>query len=65
MLDTAARERMIAKFDMDTTRPEWVCGPAWDIVLGEAVLKSDMSGLSLWRRDGRRQGPAEPVFCDA
>jgi len=28
-----ARERMIARFDMDTTEPEWALGYQWDIVL--------------------------------
>lgn len=28
-----SRERMIARFDMDTTEPEWALGYQWDIVL--------------------------------
>src|SRR6476660_363040 len=31
--DAQARERMICRFDMDTTRPEWALGYVWDIVL--------------------------------
>jgi protocatechuate 3,4-dioxygenase, beta subunit len=31
--DPAARERMIAHFDLDTTEPEWALGYQWDIVL--------------------------------
>jgi len=31
--DASARERMICRFDMDTTRPEWALGYVWDIVL--------------------------------
>jgi protocatechuate 3,4-dioxygenase beta subunit len=32
--DAAARERMISRFDWDTTEPEWSLGFRWDIVLG-------------------------------
>jgi protocatechuate 3,4-dioxygenase beta subunit len=31
--DAKARERMISRFDMDTTKPEWALGYIWDIVL--------------------------------
>jgi protocatechuate 3,4-dioxygenase, beta subunit len=31
--DPRARERMIARFDIDETRPEWALGYQWDIVL--------------------------------
>ena len=31
--DPQARERMIARFDLDTTQPEWALGYQWDIVL--------------------------------
>ncbi|KAB2919488.1 MAG: protocatechuate 3,4-dioxygenase subunit beta [Hyphomicrobiaceae bacterium] len=31
--DPKARERMIAKFDLDTTKPEWALGFVYDIVL--------------------------------
>jgi protocatechuate 3,4-dioxygenase beta subunit len=31
--DAAARERMVARFDLDATRPEWALAYAWDIVL--------------------------------
>jgi protocatechuate 3,4-dioxygenase beta subunit len=32
--DEKARERLVARFDMDTTVPEWALGYQWDIVLG-------------------------------
>jgi protocatechuate 3,4-dioxygenase beta subunit len=31
--DAAARERLISKFDLDTTQPEWALGFKFDIVL--------------------------------
>lgn len=31
--DAQARERMIAKFDLDATRPDWALGFRYDIVL--------------------------------
>src|SRR5262245_4861039 len=31
--DAKARERMICKFDLETTRPDWALGYVWDIVL--------------------------------
>jgi protocatechuate 3,4-dioxygenase, beta subunit len=31
--DPAARERLIARFDIDTTEPDWALGYCWDIVL--------------------------------
>lgn len=31
--DAAARERLVARFDLDTTRPEWALGWRFDIVL--------------------------------
>jgi protocatechuate 3,4-dioxygenase, beta subunit len=31
--DPQARERMIARFDLPTTQPEWALGYQWDIVL--------------------------------
>ena len=31
--DPRARERMVARFDLDTTQPEWALGYQWDIVL--------------------------------
>jgi protocatechuate 3,4-dioxygenase, beta subunit len=31
--DPAARERMICRFDLSITQPEWALGFAWDIVL--------------------------------
>lgn len=32
--DPRARELMIAKFELDLTKPEWALGYSWDIVLG-------------------------------
>jgi protocatechuate 3,4-dioxygenase beta subunit len=32
--DEKARQRLVARFDMDTTVPEWALGYQWDIVLG-------------------------------
>jgi protocatechuate 3,4-dioxygenase, beta subunit len=31
--DEQARQRLIARFDIDLTQPEWALGYAWDIVL--------------------------------
>ena len=31
--DAKARERMVCQFDLDTTKPEWALGYAFDIVL--------------------------------
>jgi len=31
--DPRARERLLARFDLDTTQPEWALGYQWDIVL--------------------------------
>ncbi len=31
--DPAARERLVARFDLETTEPEWALGYVWDIVL--------------------------------
>jgi protocatechuate 3,4-dioxygenase, beta subunit len=31
--DPAARERMISRFDLDKTQPEWALGYQWNIVL--------------------------------
>jgi protocatechuate 3,4-dioxygenase, beta subunit len=31
--DPAARELLVARFDLETTEPEWALGYAWDIVL--------------------------------
>jgi len=31
--DAKARERMVCRFDMGTTKPEWALGYVWDIVL--------------------------------
>jgi protocatechuate 3,4-dioxygenase, beta subunit len=32
--DPQARERLVARFDLDTTQPEWALGYQWDVVLG-------------------------------
>jgi protocatechuate 3,4-dioxygenase beta subunit len=42
--DANARERMVSRFDMDTTKPEWALGYIWDIVLrgpGATPLDND------------------------
>ena len=31
--DPRARERLVARFDLDTTEPEWALGYRWDVVL--------------------------------
>jgi protocatechuate 3,4-dioxygenase beta subunit len=31
--DPKARQRMVARFDLETTQPEWALGYQWDIVL--------------------------------
>jgi protocatechuate 3,4-dioxygenase beta subunit len=31
--DPAARSRLVARFDIATTEPEWALGYVWDIVL--------------------------------
>jgi protocatechuate 3,4-dioxygenase, beta subunit len=31
--DEKARQRLIARFDIDLTQPEWALGYEWDIVL--------------------------------
>jgi protocatechuate 3,4-dioxygenase beta subunit len=31
--DPVARERLVARFDLATTEPEWALGYVWDIVL--------------------------------
>jgi protocatechuate 3,4-dioxygenase beta subunit len=43
--DAAARARMVARFDIDTTMPEWALGYAWDIVLrGRAATPFEAEG---------------------
>ncbi|GAA4591021.1 protocatechuate 3,4-dioxygenase subunit beta [Planotetraspora phitsanulokensis] len=37
--DAAARERLIAGFDMDTTEPEWALGYRFDVTLGRTPLE--------------------------
>lgn len=38
--DEKARERMIARFDLDTTVPDWALGYQWDIVLGSIPMEA-------------------------
>jgi protocatechuate 3,4-dioxygenase, beta subunit len=45
--DPKARERLIARFDMDLTEPEWALGYEWDIVLRGR-------GATVFERDGER-----------
>jgi protocatechuate 3,4-dioxygenase beta subunit len=35
--DPAARELLVARFDLDKTQPEWALAYEWDIVLGRGV----------------------------
>ena len=43
--DAAARARMVARFDIDTTMPEWALGYVWDIVLrGRAATPFEAEG---------------------
>jgi protocatechuate 3,4-dioxygenase beta subunit len=37
--DEKAKERLIARFDIDTTVPEWALGYQWDIVLGSTPME--------------------------
>jgi hypothetical protein len=63
--DTAARERMIAQFDMDTTRPEWACGHALRLVLRGIAAKPDTNRPGLRLFDSRLKGADQPALCDA
>jgi hypothetical protein len=56
---------MIAKFDMDTTRPEWACGHALDLVLRGIAAKPDTNRPDLRPFDSRLKGADQPAFCDA
>ncbi|MDH2425603.1 protocatechuate 3,4-dioxygenase subunit beta [Sphaerisporangium sp. TRM90804] len=38
--DPAARERLVARFDLDVTEPEWALGYQFDVVLGSTPLES-------------------------
>ena len=38
--DEKARERLVSRFDMDTTEPEWALGYQWDIVLGDTPMEA-------------------------
>jgi protocatechuate 3,4-dioxygenase, beta subunit len=38
--DEKARERLVARFDLDTTVPEWALGYQWDIVLGATPVET-------------------------
>lgn len=35
-----ARELLVARFDLETTRPEWALGYRWDIVLGDTPMEA-------------------------
>ncbi|WP_281179298.1 protocatechuate 3,4-dioxygenase subunit beta [Actinomadura rubrobrunea] len=37
--DEKARQRLIARFDLDTTKPEWALGYQFDIVLGKTPME--------------------------
>ncbi len=38
--DQQDREKLISRFDMDTTKPEWALGYQWDIVLGDTPMET-------------------------
>jgi protocatechuate 3,4-dioxygenase beta subunit len=38
--DEKARERLVSRFDIDTTVPEWALGYQWDIVLGATPMEA-------------------------
>jgi protocatechuate 3,4-dioxygenase beta subunit len=38
--DVKARERLVSRFDMDTTVPEWALSYQWDIVLGATPMET-------------------------
>jgi protocatechuate 3,4-dioxygenase beta subunit len=38
--DERARERLVARFDLDTTVPEWALGYQWDIVLNATPMEA-------------------------
>ncbi|MGH3391284.1 MAG: protocatechuate 3,4-dioxygenase subunit beta [Actinomadura sp.] len=38
--DPKARERLVARFDLDTTVPEWALGYQWDIVLSATPMET-------------------------
>jgi len=38
--DPKARELLVARFDLETTQPEWALGFEWDIVLGATPVES-------------------------
>jgi protocatechuate 3,4-dioxygenase, beta subunit len=46
--DPKARERLVARFDLDLTEPEWALGFEWDIVL------RGQHATAFERRDGQR-----------
>ena len=64
-LDTAARERMIATFDMHTTWPEWASGYALGFVLRGTSAKPDANRPGRRHFDSRLKGSDRPAFCDA
>lgn len=37
--DERARQRLIARFDLDTTQPEWALGYQWNITLGSTPME--------------------------
>ncbi|MFF5262239.1 protocatechuate 3,4-dioxygenase subunit beta [Actinomadura viridis] len=38
--DQEARDRLVCRFDLDTTEPEWALGYQWDIVLGDTPMET-------------------------
>ncbi len=37
--DERDREKLVSRFDLDTTTPEWALGYQWDIVLGDTPME--------------------------
>jgi protocatechuate 3,4-dioxygenase beta subunit len=37
--DQKDRDRLVSRFDLDTTEPEWALGYQWDIVLGKTPME--------------------------
>jgi hypothetical protein len=58
--DAAARERMIARFDRNTTRPEWALGYASGIMRRAAPAQLEAAGTGLECLDS-----CHPIFRDA
>ena len=61
ILDPAARQRLIARYDHDLTEPEYATGYRWDIVVCGARRTLDRRGwLNSPARQGKRSVPSSP-----